>query len=267
MKRAKKKAAARPHRKTARVARAKKPAVKRPAVKRRPAARKRRGLMFVLSSPSGAGKTTLTRMLLEDEKKNVELSVSVTTRAKRASEIEGRHYYFIDRKRFDQMVKRGDLLEWAEVHGNGYGTPRKAVEKFLRAGKDVIFDIDWQGTLQLYTAARKDVVSVFVLPPNAHELRLRLARRAEDNQEVIDRRLRNAIEELEHWREYDYILVNEDLDRAYRALKAILVAERLRRSPKKAAAGAVEAVAFAEKTRRDNQPHLADLVKKIQSEL
>jgi guanylate kinase len=145
MKRAKKKAAARPRKKTAKVTRAKKP-----AMKRRPSARKRRGLMFVLSSPSGAGKTTLTRMLLEDEKKNVELSISVTTRAKRGSEIEGRHYHFIDRKRFDQMVKRGDLLEWAEVHGNGYGTPRKAVEKFLRAGKDVIFDIDWQGTLQLY---------------------------------------------------------------------------------------------------------------------
>ena len=223
--------------------------------------------MFVLSSPSGAGKTTLTRMLLEDEKKNVELSVSVTTRAKRASEIEGRHYYFIDRKHFEEMASHGELLEWAEVHGNGYGTPKKSVEKFLRAGKDVIFDIDWQGTLQLYKAARSDVVSVFVLPPNAHELRTRLARRAEDNQEVIDRRLRNAIEELEHWREYDYILVNDDLDRAYRALKAILAAERLQRSPKAGAAKSNETIALAEKMRRDRQPQLADLVKKLQSEL
>jgi guanylate kinase len=233
------------------------------APKRKPrATKKRRGLMFVLSSPSGAGKTTLTRMLLEDEKKNVELSVSVTTRAKRTSEIEGRHYYFIDRSRYDEMVKKGDLLEWAEVHGNGYGTPKKAVEGFLRAGKDVLFDIDWQGTLQLYTAARKDVVSVFVLPPSAHALRERLARRAEDNQEVVDRRLRNAIEELDHWREYDYILVNDDLDRAYRALKAILSAERARRSR-----GSSADRKLADSMRRDAQPNLAELVKKIQSEL
>ncbi len=225
-------------------------------------AAKQRGLMFVLSSPSGAGKTTLTRMLLEDEKKNVELSVSVTTRAKRTSEIEGRHYYFIDRPRYDEMVKQGELLEWAEVHGNGYGTPKKPVEVSLRAGKDVLFDIDWQGTLQLYAAARADVVSVFVLPPSAHALRERLARRAEDNVEVVDRRLRNAIEELEHWREYDYILVNDDLDRAYRALKAILAAERARRGR-----GGKADRKLAEKMRRDAQPELAELVKKIQAEL
>jgi guanylate kinase len=222
--------------------------------------------MFVLSSPSGAGKTTLTRMLLEDEKGNVELSVSVTTRPKRASEIDGRHYYFIDRKRFETMAAGGELLECAEVHGNGYGTPRKPVEKFLRAGKDVLFDIDWQGTLQLYRAARADVVSVFILPPNAHALRERLARRAEDNQEVIDRRLRNAIEELEHWREYDYIVVNDDLDRAYRALKSILAFERARRAAK-ALPKSSEAVEIAESMRRDAQPQLAELVKKIQSEL
>jgi len=223
-------------------------------------------MMFVLSSPSGAGKTTLTRMLLEDEKKNVELSISVTTREKRASEIEGRHYYFIDRRKFDSMVKSGDLLEWAEVHGNGYGTPKKPVEKFLRAGKDVIFDIDWQGTLQLYKAARPDVVSVFVLPPSSQELRTRLARRAEDNQEVIDRRLRNAIEELDHWREYDYILVNDDLDRAYRALKSILAAERQRRSAGSKAKANADTAA-AKKMQRDAQPQLGDLVEKLQSEL
>ncbi|MEX0591011.1 MAG: guanylate kinase [Xanthobacteraceae bacterium] len=222
--------------------------------------------MFVLSSPSGAGKSTLTRMLLGDEKKNVELSVSVTTRPKRASEIEGRHYFFIDRKRFEEMSRRGDLLEWAEVHGNGYGTPRAPVEKFLRAGKDVLFDIDWQGTLQLYRAARSDVVSVFVLPPSVGELRARLARRAEDNQEIIHERLRNAIEELDHWREYDYVLVNDDLDRSYKALKAILAAERQRRGPK-AAVVAREDIELAEKMRRDRQPQLAALVEKLQSEL
>jgi guanylate kinase len=246
--------------------RTKKEPAARGAPLRKRSARKRRGLMFVLSSPSGAGKTTLTRMLLEDEKGNVELSVSVTTRPKRPSEIDGRHYYFIDRKHFAAMAEGGDLLEWAEVHGNGYGTPRAPVEKFLRAGKDVLFDIDWQGTLQLYRAARYDVVSVFVLPPNAHALRERLARRAEDNQEVIDRRLRNAIEELEHWREYDYIIVNDDLDRAYRALKSILAVERLRRASK-TPPRSDEAVETAEKMRRDAQPQLAELVKKIQSGL
>jgi guanylate kinase len=238
----------------------------RKAVAKRRASPRRRGLMFVLSSPSGAGKTTLTRMLLEDEKKNVELSVSVTTRPKRASEIEGRHYFFIDRRKFEEMAKRGELLEWAEVHGNGYGTPRPPVEKFLRAGKDVLFDIDWQGTLQLYRAARSDVVSVFVLPPSVEELRARLARRAEDNQEIIQQRLRNAIEELDHWREYDYVLVNDDLDRSFKALKAILAAERHRRAPKAAAAGR-EVTELADKMRRDRQPYLAALVAKLQAEL
>jgi guanylate kinase len=221
--------------------------------------------MFVLSSPSGAGKTTLSRMLLEDEKKTVELSVSVTTRPKRASEIEGRHYSFIDRRRFEDMARRGDLLEWAEVHGNGYGTPRAPVEKHLRAGKDVLFDIDWQGTLQLYKAARPDVVSVFVLPPSVEELRARLARRAEDNQDIIQQRLRNAVEELDHWREYDYVLVNEDLDRSFKALKAILAAERRARGGARKAAR--QDIALAERMRRDNQPELAELVARLQSEL
>jgi guanylate kinase len=262
MKRAKKKSAKKVAKAKRKKAAPRKRAAKKAAKRKLRAKSTRRGLMFVLSSPSGAGKTTLTRMLLEDEKKNVELSVSVTTRAKRASEIEGRHYYFIDRPRYDEMVKKGDLLEWAEVHGNGYGTPKKPVETSLRAGKDVLFDIDWQGTLQLYGAARPDVVSVFVLPPSAHALRERLARRAEDNQEVVDRRLRNAIEELDHWREYDYIVVNDDLDRAYRALKAILAAERARRGRVGEADGKL-----ADKMRRDTQPELADLVKRIQAEL
>jgi guanylate kinase len=220
--------------------------------------------MFVLSSPSGAGKTTLTRMLLDDEKDRVALSVSVTTRPKRASEIDGKHYHFIDRRRFDEMAKRGELLEWAEVHGNGYGTPRAPVEKFLSQGSDVLFDIDWQGTLQLYRAARPDVVSVFVLPPSAQELRARLARRAEDNQEVIQRRLRNAVAELEHWREYDYVIVNEDLERSFEALKSILETERRERAGlRRSRADAALAGAF----RRDRQPELAELVRKLQAEL
>jgi guanylate kinase len=253
---------------TARKAKKAAPKRKRPAPAKRAATKKRRGMMFVLSSPSGAGKTTLTRMLLEDEKKNLELSVSVTTRPKRTSEIDGRHYYFIDRKRFDEMSKGGKLLEWAEVHGNGYGTPKKPIEKFLRTGKDVIFDIDWQGTLQLYRAARPDVVSVFVLPPSVQELRSRLARRAEDNQEVIQQRLRNAIEELDHWREYDYILINDDLDRSFKALKAILASERAHRSPSRSAtAKSHQDTALADRMRRDRQPHLEDLVKKLQAEL
>jgi guanylate kinase len=247
----------------------KKPARKRSAPKRRKAAKlrapsRRRGLMFVLSSPSGAGKTTLTRMLLEDEKKNVELSVSVTTRPKRASEIEGRHYYFIDRKKFEEMAKRGKLVEWAEVHGNGYGTPRGPVDKFLRQGKDVLFDIDWQGTLQLYGAARPDVVSVFVLPPTADELRSRLARRAEDNQEIIQQRLRNAVDELDHWREYDYVIVNEDLDRSFRTLKSILAAERERRLSKEPSSAVT---ALSERARRDKQPDLDELVRRLKSGL
>jgi guanylate kinase len=248
----------------------KKPARKRAAPKKRKAAKRRatssrRGLMFVLSSPSGAGKTTLTRMLLEDEKKNVELSVSVTTRPKRASEIDGRHYFFIDRKKFDDMAKNGELLEWAEVHGNGYGTPRRSVEKFLRQGKDVLFDIDWQGTLQLYRVARPDVVSVFVLPPTADELRSRLARRAEDNHEIIQQRLRNAVDELDHWREYDYVIVNEDLDRSFRTLKSVLAAERERRASKGPATRSV--AALAETARRDKQPNLDELVRNLKSGL
>jgi guanylate kinase len=246
-----------------------KSARKRAAPKKRKAARRRaplrrRGLMFVLSSPSGAGKTTLTRMLLEDEKKNVELSVSVTTRPKRASEIEGRHYFFIDRKRFDEMAKRGELLEWAEVHGNGYGTPRVPVERFLRRGKDVLFDIDWQGTQQLYQAAPKDVISVFVLPPSTQELHARLARRAEDNQEIIRQRLRNAVDEIDHWREYEYVIVNEDLDRSFRALKAILAAERHRRA---SAHVPGNIAALSEMVRREKQPQLKGLVDRLKADL
>ncbi|KRE04048.1 guanylate kinase [Bosea sp. Root670] len=188
----------------------------------------RRGLMLILSSPSGAGKTTLTRNLKSEN--NLDLSISVTTRAKRPSEIEGVHYRFIDRAAFDTMRQHNDLLEWAEVHGNGYGTPRKEVEASLAAGRDVLFDIDWQGTQQIVKKARADVVTIFILPPSMAELRSRLIRRAEDAEEVIVKRLANARDEIARWNQYDYVIVNNDLQAAYESIKAILTAERLKRS-------------------------------------
>ena len=188
----------------------------------------RRGIMLVVSSPSGAGKTTLTRALLENETK-VNLSISVTTRARRPSEAEGVHYRFISKRDFEILRDAGELLEWAEVHGNFYGTPRAPVEHALNEGRDVLFDIDWQGTLQLYEKVRSDVVSVFVLPPTAEELKGRLVRRAEDTPETVQRRLRNALEEIPHWMEYDYVLVNQDFGDSMTRLRAILTAERLKR--------------------------------------
>jgi guanylate kinase len=188
----------------------------------------RRGIMLIVSSPSGAGKTTLTRNLLEQEE-NVSLSISVTTRERRASEIDGVHYHFISRRQFEIMRGGGELLEWAEVHGNYYGTPREPVERALEEGRDILFDIDWQGTQQLYERMRADVVSVFVLPPTAEELKARLERRAEDSPEIIIRRLKNAADEIPHWGEYDYVLVNRDLDKSFTRLRGILTAERLKR--------------------------------------
>ncbi|WP_144293033.1 guanylate kinase [Rhodoligotrophos appendicifer] len=192
----------------------------------------RRGLMLVLSSPSGAGKSTLTRRLNEEEQslgRAFHLSVSVTTRARRPSEIDHRDYHFITRPRFESMRERGELLEWAEVHGNFYGTPREPVEQALARGQDVLFDIDWQGTLQLYESMRADVVSVFVLPPSIAELKARLERRAEDAPDIIARRLANSAVELRHWAEYDYVIINRDVADAFDSLKAILNAERVRR--------------------------------------
>jgi guanylate kinase len=190
---------------------------------------KRRGLLLILSSPSGAGKSTLTRNLVREDR-GIKLSISVTTRHRRPSEIDGIHYLFLPQETdFIEMRDRGDLLEWAEVHGNFYGTPRKPVEQALARGEDMMFDIDWQGTRQIVEKMRKDVVSVFVLPPSMSELRARLERRAEDSPEVIARRLRNAREEIAQWESYDYVLVNDDLDRTFGELKAILAAERLRR--------------------------------------
>ena len=188
----------------------------------------RRGLMFVLSSPSGAGKTTLSRMLLKADRK-VELSVSVTTRPRRPGEIEGRDYHFIDLARFEAMVKRSELLEWAEVFGYRYGTPRRPVEKALRGGRDVLFDIDWQGTQQLREKARDDLVSVFILPPTIKELHRRLQRRAQDSRAIIISRMAKAADEMSHWPEYDYVIVNRDIDDAFDQVQAVLAAERLKR--------------------------------------
>ena len=188
----------------------------------------RRGLMLVLSSPSGAGKTSLSRQLTRDEPE-LELSISVTTRPRRPSEVDGVHYHFIDAARFAGMRERGDLLEWAEVHGNLYATPRRPVEKALGAGRDVLFDIDWQGTQQLARAMPGDIVRIFVLPPSMSELRARLERRAEDDRAIIDRRLANARTEIRHWREYEYVIVNDDLQGSLGIARTILAAERQKR--------------------------------------
>ena len=201
----------------------------------------RRGLMLVLSSPSGAGKSTICRHLL-DRVPNLQLSVSATTRAKRGSEIDGVHYHFLSERQFHAMRDRGDLLEWAQVHSNFYGTPRDPVEEALSNGQDVLFDIDWQGTLQLKKAARKDVVSIFVLPPSMEELKSRLVRRAEDADDVIARRLENARVEISHWDEYDYVIVNEDLEKAFGAVSAIVEAERHKRERVIGARAFVEAM-------------------------
>ena len=189
----------------------------------------RRGLMFVISSPSGAGKGTLSRNILDTDR-DMTLSISVTTRDRRPSEINGVHYHFISQQRFLSMRDGGELLEWAEVHGNYYGTPQAPVEEALASGRDVLFDIDWQGAAQLREKMSSDVVSVFILPPSMAELRSRLTRRAEDAPEVIEKRLVNARREIAEWSNFDYVVVNDDLDAAFADLTAILRAERSRRS-------------------------------------
>lgn len=188
----------------------------------------RRGLMLVLSSPSGAGKTTLARRLLAAEP-DLAMSVSVTTRPPRPGERDGVDYHFVDRARFEEMAAAGALLEHATVFGHSYGTPRAPVEAALAAGQDVLFDIDWQGTQQLATKAGDDLVGVFILPPCARELEARLRRRAQDPAEVVAARMAKAADEISHWREYDYILVNDDVEASLARLRAILAAERLRR--------------------------------------
>lgn len=189
---------------------------------------RRRGLMLVLSSPSGAGKSTIARTLLESDK-GFELSVSVTTRPRRPSEIDGVHYHFRSRREFEILRTNDELLEWAEVHGNLYATPRAPAETAMADGRDMLFDIDWQGAEQLRDKMQGDIVSVFILPPSMKALKERLKRRAEDEAEIIEARLKNAREEIEHWRDYDYVVVNEDLDTAFTEVRAIVAAERLRR--------------------------------------
>ncbi len=189
---------------------------------------RRRGLMLVLSSPSGAGKSTIARNLLEGDK-SFELSVSVTTRQRRGSEIDGRHYHFHTQRQFEIMRDDDQLLEWAEVHGNFYATPRAPAEAAMAEGRDMLFDIDWQGAEQLREKMRGDIVSIFILPPSMAELKARLMRRAEDQASVIEKRLENAREEMEHWKDYDYVVVNDDLQRAFGEVVSIVAAERLRR--------------------------------------
>jgi guanylate kinase len=193
-----------------------------------PPAISRRGLMLVLSSPSGAGKTSLSRRLLSADP-DIQLSVSVTTRPKRPGEVEGRDYRFIDPTEFDLLVNRQELLEHAKVFDHYYGTPRGPVETVLHSGRDMLFDIDWQGTQQLKHSAREDLVSVFILPPSTAELERRLLARAQDAPGVVARRMAKAADEMSHWAEYDYIIVNHDLEASVAQVHAILAAERLRR--------------------------------------
>lgn len=187
----------------------------------------RRGILLVLSSPSGAGKTTITRELVARDP-NLRISVSVTTRPQRAGEIDGQHYHFITRERFDRMVASGELLEHATVFGNCYGTPRRPVESVLAGGGDIVSDIDWQGTQQLKSSVRGDLVSVFVLPPSMAALEQRLRSRAQDSEEVVRTRMAKSTDELSHWPEYDYIIVNRDLEDSIRRVQAVLAAERVR---------------------------------------
>jgi guanylate kinase len=188
----------------------------------------RRGLMLVLSSPSGAGKSTLSRRLLQSSG-GIVMSVSATTRAKRPNEVEGRDYFFVTPEKFERMVGEDAFLEHATVFGNRYGTPKAPVEAALAAGRDVLFDIDWQGTQQLAQHAKDDLVRVFLLPPSAAELERRLRLRAEDSEEVVKKRMAKADDEISHWAEYDYVIVNDDIQRAQAQLETILAAERLKR--------------------------------------
>ena len=189
---------------------------------------RRRGLMLVLSSPSGAGKTTISRAILQSDP-GITMSVSVTTRPPRPGEIDGKDYFFVDKAHFDEMVKKGELLEHARVFDNYYGTPRARVEKALAEGRDVLFDVDWQGTQQLGDNARADLVTVFVLPPSLAELERRLRGRAQDPEDVVKKRMSKAAVEMSHYFEYTYIVINDDVDKSIEAVRSILAAERLRK--------------------------------------
>jgi guanylate kinase len=189
--------------------------------------------MLVLSSPSGAGKTTLSRRLLAADS-GFTMSVSVTTRPVRPGERDGVDYHFIDKARFDALVAEQALLEWANVFGNQYGTPRAPVEAALAQGRDVLFDIDWQGTQQIRARMGADVVSIFILPPSAKALEERLLQRAQDSREVVARRMAKAADEISHWQEYDFVIVNDDIDRAFAAIQSIVASERVRRTRREA---------------------------------
>ena len=204
----------------------------------------RRGLLLILSSPSGAGKSTLSRRLMAWDT-DLSFSVSATTRSPRTGEVDGREYYFKTRAAFQSMVKDGQMLEHAEVFGNFYGSPRGPVEDAMTQGRDTLFDIDWQGGQQIKQAMRGDVVSIFILPPSIAELESRLRGRAQDSEQVIAQRMAKSQAEISHWMEYDYVIVNRDLDTAFGELVTILQAERLR---------------------RDRQPHLADFVRGLNQE-
>jgi len=188
----------------------------------------RRGLMLVLSSPSGAGKTTLSRQLLDNDKQ-IQLSVSATTRARRPGEKDGVDYHFVDTQTFRGMIERNEFLEYAEVFGNYYGTPHAPVDAALSAGRDVLFDIDWQGTQQLQDKVKADLVTVFILPPSTRDLEKRLLTRAQDSKEVVAQRMAKAADEMSHYAEYDYVIINKDIGTSLNNLKAILSAERLKR--------------------------------------
>jgi guanylate kinase len=188
----------------------------------------RRGLMLVLSSPSGAGKSTLSRRLLQSDPL-ISMSVSATTRQKRPNEVDGKDYVFVTQPRFEEMVREGAFLEHATVFGNRYGTPKEPVDKILAEGRDVLFDIDWQGAQQLAQKAKDDLVRVFILPPSRAELERRLKERAEDSKEVVARRMAEANNEISRWSEYDYVIINDDVQRAQAQLEAIVAAERLNR--------------------------------------
>ena len=190
---------------------------------------KRRGLLFVLSSPSGAGKSTISRMLLEADR-GITMSVSATTRPIRPGEVDGKDYHFVETERFKAMVAEGEFLEWAHVFGNRYGTPRGPVEEMLKAGQDVLFDIDWQGAQQLHQIAGGDVVRVFILPPSIEELERRLRSRGTDSEEVIEGRMARAANEIAHWDGYDYVLVNDNAQACFDKVSTILAAERMKRS-------------------------------------
>lgn len=192
----------------------------------------RRGIMFVLSSPSGAGKTTLSRLLLEQEQ-NITLSISATTRPPRPGEIDGTHYSFLSHAEFEKKLQDGEFLEYAKVFGNYYGTPKTPVFEALENGRDILFDIDWQGTQQLSLIARTDMVSVFILPPSLMELQKRLHKRAQDPMEIVHQRMSKALDEISHWAEYEYILFNHEIEKSMSHLRAILYAERLKKERQK----------------------------------